>query len=167
MICPISMTCRAALLATPLVALLACQPAGESSTPASEVGEATPAASDTVAARPQTIPLIGTCIGCDADSLIAHFGLREADAPVRDRSDWSPPQRALVIPDPLLLARLEAAELDIELLVPEGFEDAVRMAGEADVIVGWPCARQLVEAATAVRFWQYASAGVEPCTGGR
>ena len=99
----------------------------------------------------------------EVGTLIERLGLEESAVPVRDLPGWRKPRRVLVSgAQPELLPRLRAAAPGVELLLARDMAEAVRLAKDADAVLGF-CSVELLEAGRDIRWIQSYSAGVERC----
>ncbi|HEX5648796.1 MAG TPA: D-2-hydroxyacid dehydrogenase [Steroidobacteraceae bacterium] len=111
----------------------------------------------TVADAPAAAP------GTEAQALIEKLGLEESAAPVRERKDWARPKAVLVLnAAPELLSSLQAVAPGIKLLTADDADEAARLAGQADAVLGF-CTPEVLEAGRRIRWVQVLSAGVERC----
>ena len=95
--------------------------------------------------------------------LVRRLGLEESATPVRERPGWSRPRKVLVWNVlPGALPQLQAAAPGVELLLAKDAAEAVRLAPEADAVLG-VCTPELLAAGQRIRWIQSYSAGVERC----
>jgi len=95
--------------------------------------------------------------------LVRRLGLEESATPVRERPGWSMPRKVLVWNVlPGALPQLQAAAPGVELLLAKDAAEAVRLAPEADAVLG-VCTPELLAAGQRIRWIQSYSAGVERC----
>ena len=96
-------------------------------------------------------------------ALIQRLGLEESATPVRDRAGWAPPRKVLVWNRaPNVLPALQAAAPGVELLPATSPAEAQRLAGDAEVAIGF-CSAELLGAAPRLKWIQVFWAGVEDC----
>ena len=102
--------------------------------------------------------------GADAvGPLIERLGLEESATPARERPGWQKPLRILVWNlRPESVPTLQAAAPGVELLLAKDMAEAVRMAPDADAVLGL-CSAELLAAGPGIRWIQHFSAGVERC----
>lgn len=106
-------------------------------------------------------------------SLISSLRLEEAPEPVRQRKDWRPPQKIVVLasgPSPTTSQReaFSQAAPGAELVVANNVKAAAAAAVDADIIVGltsFPgiCEPEILNNAKELRWIHSMSAGVERC----
>ena len=97
------------------------------------------------------------------ETLIQRLGLVEAAAPVRERPGWTPPKAVLVRSlSPELIAAMKTAAPGVTLLQASNEQEAVKLAGRADAVVGF-CSEPIIAAGKRVRWVQALAAGVEEC----
>jgi len=106
----------------------------------------------------------GTPAGApSAAALIQRLGLQEAVIPARDLPGWRKPRRILVWNvAPQAWPALQAAAPGVELVPAKDAAEAVRLAGDADAVLGL-CTADLLAAGPGIRWIQSYSAGVERC----
>ena len=96
-------------------------------------------------------------------SLVKRYGLEESKVPVRERVGWTPPRKVLVWNrTPQLLSTLQSAALGVELIPAANPAEAVRLAADADAVIGF-CSEEVLEAGPRIRWVQVFWAGVEDC----
>jgi phosphoglycerate dehydrogenase-like enzyme len=96
-------------------------------------------------------------------SLVKRYGLEESNAPVRERAGWAPPRKVLVWNrTPQLLSTLQSAAPGVELIPAANQAEAVRLAAEADAVIGF-CSEEVLAAGPRIRWVQVFWAGVEDC----
>ena len=96
-------------------------------------------------------------------SLVKRYGLEESKAPVRERAGWAPPRKVLVWNrTPQLLSTLQSAAPGVDLIPAANQAEAVRLAAEADAVIGF-CSEEVLEAGSRIRWVQVFWAGVEDC----
>ena len=96
-------------------------------------------------------------------SLVKRYGLEESKAPVRERAGWAPPRKVLVWNrTPQLLSALQSAAPGVELIPAANQAEAVRLAAEADAVIGF-CSEEVLAAGPRIRWVQVFWAGVEDC----
>ncbi len=113
------------------------------------------------------ICLLGTATGLRADdeaeALIRDYDLEVAETPVRERADWQPPERILVLElEPDRVKWLQQAVPDVELVSVSGYDEALEKLDGAEALIGL-CSAELLEQADDLRWIQLYSAGVEKC----
>jgi phosphoglycerate dehydrogenase-like enzyme/glyoxylase-like metal-dependent hydrolase (beta-lactamase superfamily II) len=94
--------------------------------------------------------------------LTADFGIYEGPSPTKKDKDWTRPRR-IVVPAGLMpakIAELKRVAPEIEFTPAKTAADAVKVAGDADAIVGF-CTPEIVKAGKNLRWVQVGSAGVE------
>ncbi len=94
--------------------------------------------------------------------LVEDFGVYEGPSPTKKDKGWKPPRR-IVVPEGLMPARL--AELkrigpDVLFVPARTAEEAARLAGDADAVLGF-CTADVIRAGKHLRWVQAGSAGVE------
>ena len=93
--------------------------------------------------------------------LVQRLGLEESATPVRERPGWSRPRKVLVWNVlPGAVPQLQAAAPGVELLLAKDAAEAVRLAPEADAVLG-VCTSELLAAGPRIRWIQSYAAGVE------
>ena len=96
-------------------------------------------------------------------SLVERYGLEESKVPVRERAGWTPPRKVLVWNRaPQLLSTLQSAAPGVELIPAANQAEAVRLAADADAVIGF-CSEQVLAAGPRIRWVQVFWAGVEDC----
>jgi phosphoglycerate dehydrogenase-like enzyme len=96
-------------------------------------------------------------------SLVKRYGLEESKVPVRERVGWAPPRKVLVWNRaPQLLSTLQSAAPGVELIPASNEAEAVRLAADADAVIGF-CSEEVLAAGSRIRWVQVFSAGVEKC----
>ena len=96
-------------------------------------------------------------------SLVKRYGLEESKAPVRERAGWAPPRKVLVWNrTPQLLSTLQSAAPGVDLIPAANQAEAVRLAAEADAVIGF-CSEDVLAAGPRIRWVQVFWAGVEDC----
>ena len=96
-------------------------------------------------------------------SLVKRYGLEESKVPVRERAGWAPPRKVLVWNrTPQLLSTLQSAAPGVELIPAANQAEAVRLAADADAVIGF-CSEEVLEAGPRIRWVQVFWAGVEGC----
>jgi phosphoglycerate dehydrogenase-like enzyme len=100
----------------------------------------------------------------DASSLIARFGLREADVPERDRPGWAPPRRIVVHGLDAWAEPLRAVAPGVVIVAAPTPDSAARLLGEADVYVGL-CTPAILDQGSTLKWIHLWSAGTDPCAG--
>lgn len=96
-----------------------------------------------------------------AANVIEHYGLEEADAPVKDRQGWRKPKRVLVGGFGSRIPELKAAAPDVEFIVAGTPEAKAKMAS-IDATIG-VCDAETLDAGKSIRWIQLMTAGVERC----
>jgi cyclase len=94
--------------------------------------------------------------------LIEDFGVYEGPSPTKDTPGWKAPRR-IVVPLGLMPARLEELKLiapEVEFIPAKSVEDAAKVVGDADGVVGF-CSADIVKAGKNLRWIQAGHAGVE------
>ncbi len=94
--------------------------------------------------------------------LVEDFGVYEGPSPTKATPGWSKPRR-IVVSAGLMPARLEELKgiaPEVEFLPVRSAEEAARVAGEADAVLGY-CTAEIVKAGKGLRWIQVGSAGVE------
>lgn len=97
------------------------------------------------------------------DSMIEELGIRESTLPSRELEGWSVPQKVLVWLDkPERLSALQAVAPGVELIPVAGVAEAVALAADVQVLMGF-CSQEIVSAAPQLVWVQVYSSGVENC----
>lgn len=97
------------------------------------------------------------------DSMIEELGIRESTLPSRELEGWSVPQKVLVWLDkPERLSALQAVAPGVELIPVAGVAEAVALAADVQVLMGF-CNQEIVSAAPQLVWVQVYSSGVENC----
>lgn len=97
------------------------------------------------------------------DSMIEELGIRESTVPSRELEGWSVPQKVLVWLDkPERLSALQAVAPGVELIPVAGVAEAVALAADVQVLMGF-CSQEIVSAAPQLVWVQVYSSGVENC----
>ncbi|MFC4309582.1 D-2-hydroxyacid dehydrogenase [Steroidobacter flavus] len=97
-----------------------------------------------------------------AAAVIEHYGLQEADAPVKDRKGWRKPKRILVGGFAARLsAELQSAAPEVEFIVA-GTPEAKSKIASVDAIIG-VCDPETLNAGKSIQWIQLVTAGVENC----
>jgi len=94
--------------------------------------------------------------------LTAEFGILEGPSPTKADREWKAPKR-IVVPAGLMpakLAELKAVAPEIEFVPAKSAEDAAKVAGEADAVIGF-CTPAIVKAGKGLRWIQSSHAGVD------
>lgn len=93
--------------------------------------------------------------------LVEDFGVYEGPSPTKDTPGWKKPRR-IVVPNlmPARLAELKRVAPDIEFIPARTVEDAAKVVGEADGVVGY-CSADIVKAGKNLRWIQVGHAGVD------
>ena len=95
--------------------------------------------------------------------LIQRLGLEESSTPVRERAGWAPPRKVLLWNrSPELEPALRAVAPGVEFLSASTEAEAVKLAREADVSIGF-CSEEVLAAAPRLQWVQVFWAGVEDC----
>ena len=99
----------------------------------------------------------------ETQALVARLGLEESATPVRERKGWARPKVVLVAnATPEMLASLRDVAPGVKLLAAASDDEAARLAGQADAVLGF-CTPAVLAAGRRVRWVQVLSAGVEEC----
>lgn len=97
-----------------------------------------------------------------ASAVIEHYGLQEADAPVKDRKGWRKPKRILVGGFAARLGpELKPAAPDVEFIVA-GTPEAKAKIASIDATIG-VCDAEVLGAGQSIQWIQLVTAGVENC----
>ena len=91
------------------------------------------------------------------------FGLYEGPSPTKETPGWKKPKR-IVVPSGLMPARLEELKLiapEVEFIPARSAEDAVKVVGDADAVLGFHVAPDLLAAGKNLRWVHVGHAGVE------
>jgi phosphoglycerate dehydrogenase-like enzyme len=94
--------------------------------------------------------------------LVEDFGVYEGPSPTKDSPGWKKPRR-IVVPSGLMPARLEELKLiapEVEFIPAKSVEDAAKVVGDADAVVGF-CSADIVKAGKNLRWIQVGHAGIE------
>jgi cyclase len=94
--------------------------------------------------------------------LVEDFGVYEGPSPTKDTPGWKKPRR-IVVPSGLMPARLEELKLiapEVEFIPAKSAEDAAKVVGDADAVVGF-CSADIIKAGKNLRWLQSAHAGIE------
>jgi cyclase len=95
--------------------------------------------------------------------LVEDFGVYEGPSPTKENTaNWQEPRR-IVVPLGLMPARLEELKLiapKVEFIPAKSAEDAAKVVGDADAVVGF-CSADIVKAGKSLRWIQAGHAGVE------
>ncbi len=98
-----------------------------------------------------------------AQAMIEELGLQESELPSRELPGWSKPKKIVVrVVQPNRLEELQAVAPDVEIVLVETLKQAIAVAGDAQVIMGF-CAEELLAKATRLQWLQVYSAGVDSC----
>jgi phosphoglycerate dehydrogenase-like enzyme len=96
-------------------------------------------------------------------SLAAQLGLQEGEKPVEQRAGWRPPRKIIVRNLQFPGAEyLHATAPNVQFIVTDTIDAAIRQASDADAVIGW-CDARLLEAGPRIRWIQFLYAGVESC----
>jgi phosphoglycerate dehydrogenase-like enzyme len=105
-----------------------------------------------------------------AAAVIARLRLMEAPVPVRQRRDWHPPRKVVLLAFAPGTAHereaLASAVPNVQFVVARGRAAAIAAAADADVLIGSNpeiCDPALIDSARQLRWIQSLSAGVENC----
>jgi phosphoglycerate dehydrogenase-like enzyme len=99
----------------------------------------------------------------DVATLIERLGLVEDAQPVRERKGWKAPKAVIVRNAmPEALPSLQQVAPGVKLLLAVTEAEAVKLAPEADAVLGF-CSSALLAAGPGIRWIQTYSAGVEAC----
>lgn len=97
-----------------------------------------------------------------ASNVIEHYGLQEADAPVKDRKGWRKPKRILLGGFAARLAQeLKSAAPEVEFIVA-GTPEAKAKIASIDATIG-VCDAETLNAGQSIQWIQMVTAGVENC----
>lgn len=97
-----------------------------------------------------------------ASGVIQHYGLQQADAPVKERKGWRKPKRILIGGFASEIGpALQSAAPDVEFIVAGSPEAKARLAS-IDAAIGI-CSADLLAAAKSIQWIQMVTAGVENC----
>jgi phosphoglycerate dehydrogenase-like enzyme len=95
--------------------------------------------------------------------LIAELGLQESAIALADRPGWRAPQKIVVMgADAKRLAWMQSAAPGVTLIGAADRSEAVRLAGDADAVIG-ECVAEMIQAGPRIRWVQRMYAGVERC----
>lgn len=102
----------------------------------------------------------------DVSQLISDLGLRVADTPVRERSQWQPPHKILLSPALFVhfhedLAKLQQVAPDVKFIKLSTTTPADDIV-DVDAAIGL-CAPKMLQAAKRLQWIQWLGAGVEEC----
>lgn len=100
--------------------------------------------------------------GHDPAALIRAYDLEVADEPVRERADWRPPERIVVLAEPARVDWLQEAAPGVELVAVGSHDQALDRLQGTDALIGL-CSAALLERGTSLRWIQIYSAGAEDC----
>lgn len=107
---------------------------------------------------------VDECVLCaEAEALIMNFGLREAQAPVREREGWTPPKYILTVFPEQWASEMRKVAPDAEVVSLQDVQDREAAIEKADVFIG-KCTPELAAIGTNLRWIQLPSAGVDSCT---
>ena len=96
-------------------------------------------------------------------AVVERYGLEESQTPVRERPGWTAPRKVLVWNRaPGLMPMLQSAAPGVELLPASNAREAVRLAADADAVIGF-CSEDVLAAGPRVKWVQVFWAGVEDC----
>lgn len=99
----------------------------------------------------------------DSASVIAALGLRESDIAARDMKQWEKPRKIVVMTDSSTrIAWLQEAAKEVSVVGAPSRRDAIALIADADGLIG-NCIPDVINAASALRWIQTQSAGVEDC----
>ncbi len=105
-----------------------------------------------------------------AAAVIARLRLMEAPAPVRERADWRPPRKIVLLAFNAGTASeresLARAAPEAQLVLAHNRAEAIAAASDADVIIGFNpeiCDPAIIDHARQLRWIQSLAAGVENC----
>lgn len=97
-----------------------------------------------------------------ASGLIEHYGLRQSDAPSKDRKDWRKIKRVLLGGFAAQMGPvLQSAAPEVEFIVA-GTPEAKAKIASIDAIIG-VCNAEVLTAGKSIRWVQMVTAGVENC----
>jgi cyclase len=94
--------------------------------------------------------------------LVEDFGIYEGASPTKNSPGWKKPKR-IVVPSGLMPAHLEELKLiapDVEFIPAKSAEEAAKVVGEADAVVGFN-SPEILQAGKNLRWIQTNHAGVE------
>jgi phosphoglycerate dehydrogenase-like enzyme/glyoxylase-like metal-dependent hydrolase (beta-lactamase superfamily II) len=95
--------------------------------------------------------------------LVEDFGLLEGPSPTKlNTPGWKAPRR-IVVPSGLMPARLEELKLiapEVEFIPAKSVEDAAKVVGDADAVVGF-CSAEILKSGKNLRWIQAAHTGLE------
>ncbi|HTT02456.1 MAG TPA: D-2-hydroxyacid dehydrogenase [Steroidobacteraceae bacterium] len=104
------------------------------------------------------------------DAMLARLGIQAAPTPVRERKDWRPPRKVLLLAfNPATAGerdRLAAAVPRARFVLAKDVTEAVREAADADVLIGFNpqiCNARIIDGAHQLRWILSLAAGVENC----
>jgi phosphoglycerate dehydrogenase-like enzyme len=99
-----------------------------------------------------------------ATRVIEHYGLEQAQAPVKEHPGWRKPKRILVGGlATQIVPQLQASAPGVDFVVAKP-ADAAQKAVNVDAVIGL-CTPEIVAAGTRIRWIQLLYAGVENCVG--
>lgn len=96
------------------------------------------------------------------DALIEEAGLREHNLAIRERDGWRPPAKIVVRGGEAMVAELDAAYPDVDIVSAGSEAEARAAAADADALIGF-CGADTVAAASRLVWVQIYSAGAERC----
>jgi len=109
------------------------------------------------------IPALAADEGEETARLVAELGLHESAVALRDRPDWAPPKKVVLMgADAARVAWMQPAAPGVTLVAAPDRAAAVREAADADALIG-ECVAEVIEAGTRIRWVQRMYAGVERC----
>ena len=104
------------------------------------------------------------CFLCaEAQAVIATFGLRESDTPLREREGWTPPRKIVTTFDPSASAMSSRVLPDTEFIHAGSPAEAAKHIADADVYIGF-CTPEIAEKGVNLKWIQMMRAGIDSCT---
>jgi lactate dehydrogenase-like 2-hydroxyacid dehydrogenase len=109
-----------------------------------------------------TVPFNVKAADSAASGVIQHYGLEQAETPVKERKGWRKPKRILLGGFASQTATvLQSAAPDVEFVVAGSPEAKAKLAS-VDAAIG-VCNAELLAAAKSIQWIQMVTAGVENC----
>lgn len=109
--------------------------------------------------------LLGAC-SLHAESaieqLIRETGIEAGPVPISDRPGWHTPKKILIRADKDLVAEMQKALPDVQLIAINRASDAMQHVADADAIIGY-CSARVIAAAKNLLWMQIYSAGADRC----